>query len=135
MAAKRNSLWFGFLDAGGKGSPVVRDASIDTGTPSTLYLFNFKKGRILEYRRDIAEPKLRELTENEIELMQEMRKAFESARNGFTPRAMRRMASPPRRPKPEPEPELPVVDFDDDDDSMPLLDDDRNDAISADQAD
>jgi hypothetical protein len=135
MAAKRNSLWFGYLEAGDKGSPVVRDASMDTGTPATIYLFNLKKGRILEYRREIAEPKLRELADNEIGMVTELRKAFESARNGFIPRAMRRLPSPPRRPKPEPEPELPEVEFDSDDDSLPLLDDDRNDAVSADQLD
>jgi hypothetical protein len=36
-----------------------------------------------------------------------------------------------RRPKPEPEPELPEVEFDGDDDTMPLLDDDRDDAMSS----
>ena len=132
MAAKRNSLWFGFLEAGGKGSPVVRDESMDTGTPTTIYLFNLKKGQILEYRREIVEPKLRELNDNEIETMQELRKAFESARNGFTPRAMRRPSSPPRKPKVEPELELPNVEFDGDDDSLPLFDDGRDDAMSAD---
>ena len=135
MAAKRSSLWFGFLEAGDKGSPVVRDASMDTGTPATIYMFNLRKGRILEYRREIVEPKLRELTEQETEIMQEMRKAFESARSGFTPRATLRLHSTPRRPKPEPEPELPDVEFDGDDDSMPLLDDDRDDPMSSIRAD
>ena len=135
MAAKRNSLWFGFLEAGEKGSLVVRDGSMDTGTPTTIYLFNLRKGRILEYRREIVELKLRELTEEETEMMQEMRKAFESARSGFAPRATLRLSSPPRRPKPEPEPELPDVDFDGDDDSMPLLDNDGDDGMSAVQMD
>jgi hypothetical protein len=135
MAAKRNSLWFGYLEAKEKGSPVVRDMSMDTGMTSTIYLFNLKKGQILEYRRDIVEPKLRELTDVETETVKELRKAFEKARNGFTPRASRRPPSPPRRPRPEPEPELPEVDFDSDDDSLPLLDDDQDDAMSADQMD
>ena len=73
MAAKQSSLWFGFLEAGTKGSLVVRDHSIDTGSPTTIYLFNFEKGRILEYRRDIAEPKLRELTDDEHERLKELR--------------------------------------------------------------
>lgn len=135
MAAKRNSLWFGYLEANEKGTPVVRDTSMDTGTPMTIYLFNLKKGRILEYRRDIVEPKLRELTSEEAKSVSEIRKAFEKARNGFTPRALRRMPSPPRRPRPEPEPELPEVDFDSDDDTIPLLDDDGDGdgAMSADQ--
>jgi hypothetical protein len=135
MAAKRNSLWFGYLEANTKGSPVVRDTSMDTGTPATIYLFNLKKGQILEYRRDIVEPKLRELTKEETETVKELKRAFEKARNGFTPRAMRRMPSAPRKPRPEPEPELPEVEFDSDDDSLPLLDDDRDDAMSADQMD
>lgn len=121
MAAKRNTLWFGYLEAGEKGTPVVRDTSMDTGTSATIYLFNQRKGRILEYRRDIVEPKLRELTEEETELVGELRKDFEKVRTGFTPRAMLRPAPPPRKPRPEPEPELP--DFDDDDD-LPLTDDD-----------
>jgi hypothetical protein len=135
MAAKRGSLWFGYLEANEKGSPVVRDLSMDTGTSSTIYLFNLKKGRILEYRREIVEPKLRELTEEENELMKEMRKAFDSARNGFTPRAILKPRSPARRPKPEPGPELPEVDFDSDDDSLPLLDDGQDDAMTAEQMD
>lgn len=135
MAAKLNSLWFGFLEAGEKGSPVVRDLSMDTGNPATIYLFNLKKGRILEYRREIVEPKLRELTDEETEVMSAMRKAFESARSGFAPRATLRPSSPPRRPKPEPEPELPDVDFDGDDDSILLLDNDGNDGMSAVQMD
>jgi hypothetical protein len=126
MAAKRNTLWFGYLEAGDKGSPVVRDTSMDTGTSATIYLFNQKKGRILEYRRDIVEPKLRELTEEETELVAELRKEFEKVRTGFTPRSMLRPAPPPRKPRPEPEPELP--DFDDDDD-LPITNDDDQDEL------
>jgi len=43
MAAKRNTLWFGYLEAGEKGTPVVRDTSMDTGTSATVYLFNQRK--------------------------------------------------------------------------------------------
>jgi len=132
MAAKRNSLWFGYLEAKEKGSPVVRDTSMGTGNPTTIYLFNLKKGQILEYRRDIVESKLRELTDEETETVTELRKAFQKARNGFTPRALLRPPAPPQRPKPEPEPELPEVDFESDD-SLPLLDDAQDDSMSADQ--
>lgn len=55
-------LWFGFLEAGKSSSPVMRDAVFDTGNHETTYLFNLAKGRILEYRRDIVEQKLRELS-------------------------------------------------------------------------
>ena len=119
MAARRRTLWFGYLDAGVKGSPVVRDHSIDTGTPATIYLFNLEKGRILEYRRDIAEPKLRELTEGESKELATMRKAYVKAREDFVPRVVVR---PPRRaPAPDPEPELPDFDADGD---LPTPDDD-----------
>jgi hypothetical protein len=119
MAAKRQSLWFGYLEAGAKGSPVVRDHSIDTGSPATIYLFNLEKGRILEYRRDIAEPKLRELNPEESKRLAKMRAAYAKARENFTPRVIVR---PPRRvPKAEPEPEIP--DFEADEDFPTAVDD------------
>jgi len=100
MATKQETLWFGFLDAGKKGGPVVRDVTLGTGTPTTFYLFNLNRGAILEYRRDIAEPKLRELTEKEMELVDELREAFERARKGFTPREERKPKPlPPTRKK------------------------------------
>jgi hypothetical protein len=103
---------------------------MDTGTPATIYLFNFEKGRILEYRRDIAEPKLRELTDGEREKLKELRKAFEKARNGFTPRVTVR---PPRRPpKPEPEPEFPDFEAGDE---LPAPDDDEDDTADAIESD
>lgn len=114
MAAKRSSLWFGFLDAGSKGSLVVRDHSIDTGAPSTIYLFNFAKGRILEYRRDIAESKLRELNDGEREKLKELRQAFNKARNGFTPRVTVRPQRATKSKEPEPESEIPDLEADDD---------------------
>ena len=125
MAAKRSPLWFGFLDAGAKGSLVVRDHSIDTGAPNTIYLFNFAKGRILEYRRDIAEPKLRELTDDEHERLKDLRQAFNKARNGFTPRVTVRPSRPPKVPEQEPEPEIPDFEADDD---LPPPDDDHDEA-------
>jgi hypothetical protein len=118
-------LWFGYLEAGAKGSPVVRDSLMDTGTTATIYLFNLAKGRILEYRRDIVEPKLRELDETECEWIKELRKAFAKARDGFTPRVTVR---PPRRqPKPEPEPEPEIPDFEADDD-VPAVDNSDDDS-------
>lgn len=101
MVARRSTLWCGFLEAGDKGSPVVRDASLDTGNPNTVYLFNFIKGRILEYRRDIVEPKLRELRTDELTMVHSLRSAFETARAGFEPRSGFRRTSPPRRRRPK----------------------------------
>lgn len=139
MAVKQDTLWFGYLNAGKKGSLVVRDSTLDTGTSATIYLFNQKKGKILEYRRDIVEPKLRELTEKEADAVESLREEFEKARTGFVPRVARRPVSlpPPRKKRRDEEaPELDVEDeapikLDDDDEEeddgpAPLLDDDED---------
>ncbi len=125
VPTKKPKLWFGFLEAGAKGSPVVRDDALSTGRPSTVYLFNFMKGRILEYRRDIVEVKLRELATEELSLIPELGSAYEEVRQAFQPRPA---AAPPAfRAKPKPLPEDPVdlddgVDLDLDHDLPPLID-------------
>lgn len=136
MAAKQSTLWFGYLEAGKKGSLVVRDVTLDTGTPSTIYLFNQKKGKILEYRKDIVESKLRELKPKEAEAVESLEQEFERARTGFVPRVARRpVALPPprkkRRDEEAPDVELdddaPIIvddDDEDDEDAKPILDDD-----------
>ena len=119
MASKQETLWFGYLNAGKKGGPVVRDVTLGTGTPTTFYLYNMNRGAILEYRRDIAEPKLRELTEEEMKTVDELRQAFEQARKKFTPREA-------RKPKPLPPPKKKArVEADDD---VDVEDDDKSDA-------
>jgi len=80
-------FWFGYLEAGEKSSPVLRDSRIDTGNSATLYLFNLKRNEILEYRREIIEPKLRELKADEASVCAELQKAYGEARSQFTPRA------------------------------------------------
>ena len=139
MAAKQSTLWFGYLEAGKKGSLVVRDETLDTGTPSTIYLFNQKKGRILEYRKDIVESKLRELKPKEADAVESLEQEFERARTGFVPRVARRPVSlpPPRKKRREeeaPDVELdddaPIIveeDDEDDEDAKPILDDDDED--------
>ncbi len=92
MAVKQDTLWFGYLNAGKKGSLVVRDSTLDTGTSTTIYLFNQKKGKILEYRRDIVEPKLRPLTDKESAEAEALADGFERARSGS--RSTRRPRSP-----------------------------------------
>lgn len=80
------NYWFGFMQAGEKSSPVLRDNRIDTGNPGTLYLFNLKRNEILEYRRDIIEAKLRELDNKEQSLSGELESAYAEVRAHFTPR-------------------------------------------------
>lgn len=126
MSAKQAPLWFGFLEAGGKGSAVVRDPSLDTGRSSTMYIFNHNKGRILEYRRDIAEPKLRELNADELALVSDLEEAYERARADFTPRTFKRPApaTAPRKKQLDEE----IEDFDFDDEEIPDLGDDDEDS-------
>jgi hypothetical protein len=132
MASKQETLWFGYLNAGEKGGPVVRDVTLGTGTPATFYLYNLKRGAILEYRRDIAEPKLRELTEEEMETVDDLRQAFEQARKKFTPREARKPKPlPPTRKKVRVDEDEDLDDEDDevspgpdDDEDEPEIDDD-----------
>jgi hypothetical protein len=79
-----DTIWYGFLEAGGKSSPVVRDLSLETANPKTVYLYNLARGIFLEYAREIVEPKLRELKSDDIP-RDELDKAFQAARQAFHP--------------------------------------------------
>jgi hypothetical protein len=128
MAKKK--LWFGYLEAGERSSPVVRDTKLDTGRASTIYLFNLMKGRIIEYQRDIVELKLRDLTVEESVMVEELRRQYITARESFTPRSESRpKMTVPRRRK-APEFDFPDVD---DDPGFPLPDDDLPDFEMADE--
>ncbi|WP_455204777.1 hypothetical protein [Kaarinaea lacus] len=89
-----NKFWCGFLDAGSKSSPVLLDDKLDTGNPKTVYMFNLKSERIIEYSRQIAEPKLRELKGDETSLLKELTKAYNKARKDFSPRTVRPSIAP-----------------------------------------
>jgi len=123
--ATKSKLWCGFLEAGDKASPVVRDSTLDTGNPATVYLFNFKRSAILEYRKTIVEELLRELTKDEEPLAADLRKEYKRVRAGFTPRRERQLRPPTRvrRAAQETE-ESGDDDFDDDAPTMPAFDDD-----------
>jgi len=82
ITVSRNDTWYGFLQAGKKSSPVVRDARLTTKNPKTLYLFNHVQGKFLEYSREIVEPKLRELPPDD-NLLGELKAAFKAARKAF----------------------------------------------------
>ena len=85
--AKKNSpVWYGYLQAGDRSSPVIRDDRLDTGNHKTLYLFNLSRNMILEYSRDVVEPKLRELKPDEAANIQELDNAYKKARRGFRDR-------------------------------------------------
>jgi hypothetical protein len=95
----KNFIWCGYLEAGDKSSPVVKDERLDTGNPDTIYLFNFKRNEILQYNRQIVEPKLRELRESEEEILGELRAAYSRARRNFKLRPERIIHPTGRRPK------------------------------------
>ncbi len=81
-----DNLWYGYLDAGEKSSPVIMDAKLDTANPATVYLFNFKRGEIIEYRRDIIEAKLRTLESPPNPDETTLKSAYTVIRDAFTPR-------------------------------------------------
>ena len=102
---KDNELWYGYLEAGAKGSAVIVDRSLDTGNPRTLYLFNLKRGQFLEYSREIVEPKLRELNAEEDGLVEDLKTAHKEARAAFRPRRTRALNIPDHAPAPPRKPE------------------------------
>ncbi|MBI5041159.1 MAG: hypothetical protein HZB57_08175 [Gammaproteobacteria bacterium] len=79
---QKGPLWYGYLEAGEKSSPVVRDERLDTGNGKTLFLFNLARRQILEYTREIVEPKLRELKSGEAKL-DDLSSAYGEARRNF----------------------------------------------------
>ena len=91
--------WFGYLDAGDKSSAVVRDDSLVTGDHETIYLYNLQRDAIVEYKKAIVEPKLRELKAKEQDQVAALQKAFRKVRNSFTPRGSK-AASVPDKARP-----------------------------------
>ena len=79
----KGPLWFGYLEAGNKSSAVVRDDRLDTGSRKTVFLFNFERKQIIEYTREIVDPKLRELKPAETKLIEELTGAYNEARRAF----------------------------------------------------
>lgn len=81
-----NPIWYGFLDAGEKSTPVVMDRRLITGNPQTIYLYNFTRGDFVEYSRAVVEPKLRALRKDENSVLIDLKAGFSEARKSFKPR-------------------------------------------------
>lgn len=96
--SEKQQPWFGYLEAGAKSSPVVRDERLNTGNPDTVYIFNLARGEIIEYRRSIVEAKLREFKPAEAEVLPQLKAAFGEARKSFRPRVGRPLTIPERGP-------------------------------------
>ena len=79
------NLWYGFLEAGEKSSPVVIDIGLTTKKADTVYVFNQNRNKILEYKRDIIDSKLRELNADESGLINTLTAAYEQIREAFLP--------------------------------------------------
>ena len=78
----KSDTWFGYLNAGEHSSAVVRDSSLESKNPKTIYLFNYARGKILEYSLEVVEPKLRDLQPDDVPLP-ELKKAYKTARRAF----------------------------------------------------
>lgn len=76
---KKQKLWYGYLEAGNKSSPVIIDHSMDTGEKHTVFVYNHNKNEISKYVRELVEPKLRELTDKEKGLESALRKGFSAS--------------------------------------------------------
>lgn len=116
--------WYGYLEAGAKSSPVLLDRKLDTGNPETFYLFNLTRKEILEYNRQIVEPKLRELKDQEADLAGELKKTYGEVLRNFTPRVTQPLIVPERAPPAKPKAKktdddaldaLPIEDLEEDD--------------------
>jgi hypothetical protein len=90
----KNSLWYGYLEAGNRSSPVIRDDKLDTGSAKTVFLFNLARREILEYSRDIVESKLRELKAGEAKTIKDLDAAYAEARRNFKDRRARPLNIP-----------------------------------------
>jgi len=120
-----NQLQFKYLDAGAKSSIVVIDSDLSTSNDQTLYLFHRQRNQIIEYRRDIVEAKLRELTAEEQKMAKELQQAYQQARAQFTPRGAAAQLIPESAPPAKPSPARDTMDdSDDSDDDIGLIDDD-----------
>jgi len=104
VMSSNDTTWYGYMDAGEKSSAVVLDERLSTGNPATVYLFNLKRNEILEYKREIVDPKLRELNEKEKKGLDELKSAYSKARKGFVPRAAKIASAQERASAPEVKP-------------------------------
>jgi hypothetical protein len=85
-AKKSSPVWYGYLQAGDRSSPVIRDDRLDTGNRKTMYLFNLSRNSILEYSREVVEAKLRDLKPEESAIVAELDAAYKKARRSFKDR-------------------------------------------------
>lgn len=93
----KTPLWCGYLEAGDRSSAVLRDDRLETGNPKTIYLYNLARDEILQYSRDLVEPKLRELRDDEAPLAEDVKNGYTKARRTFKFNPDRVFAAPVRK--------------------------------------
>jgi hypothetical protein len=93
----KTPIWCGYLEAGNRSSAVLRDDRLETGNPKTIYLYNLARDEILQYSRDLVEPKLRELRDSESDVAEELKNAYTKARRAFKFNPDRVFAAPARK--------------------------------------
>lgn len=120
-----NNFWYGYLDAGEKSSPVLMDQRLSTANPQTVYVFNLKRSEIIEYRRDIVEPKLRDLGTEESTFIKELKSAYTKVRSAFVPRGAKNTAIPEKGTEAPPAKKATPVESDEEEyDELITIDDD-----------
>lgn len=91
----KSSYWYGYLLAGERSSPVLRDDNLETGNRKTVYLFNLGRGEIIEYALEIVAGKLRELKPDESGWIAELDSGYKKARRSFRERGGRERPAVP----------------------------------------
>ena len=98
---QKGPLWYGYLEAGDKSTPVIRDERLDTGNGKTMFLFNLARGQILEYNREIVEPKLRELKPSEAAAIGKLDADYGEARRALKHHNVKPLNIPEQGPPPK----------------------------------
>lgn len=124
---KNQELWYGFLEAGTKSSPILISSILDTNSEKTVYIYNLNRDSIIEYQRQIVEPKIRELNADESNLIEDLVSGYKAARKNFVAKNKKPLfdSRTPKRQKPiQSEVMEYALDSDDVDDESFLFDED-----------
>ena len=80
---KNQKFRYGFLEAGAKSSPVLINSKLNANNEKNLYIYNLNRDSIIEYQRQIVEPKIRELNPDEINLIEDLVSGYKAASKNF----------------------------------------------------
>ena len=124
---KNKHLWVGYLTLPDKKKTLVAsDERVETGKPKTIFLYNLERDQIVEYGREIIQPKLKNAPEADYDVAK-MTTSYKKALKRKLPNLYRVIFSPTTSVSaPVKEPEPTVISDDDDidiDDSFFIPDD------------